>query len=54
MFIMFRCKDTVVGNAIIRGVSGGERKRVTTGTQWSLYIIIFYTNMNFVCWVLYF
>ncbi|GMF26663.1 unnamed protein product [Phytophthora lilii] len=26
-----RCKNTKVGNAMIRGVSGGERKRVTTG-----------------------
>ncbi|KAG6583029.1 ABC transporter G family member 31 [Phytophthora cinnamomi] len=25
------CKDTVVSNAMLRGVSGGERKRVTTG-----------------------
>ncbi|RHZ00591.1 hypothetical protein DYB35_012149, partial [Aphanomyces astaci] len=25
------CKDTVVGNAMLRGVSGGERKRVTVG-----------------------
>ncbi|CAK4186142.1 unnamed protein product [Aphanomyces euteiches] len=25
------CKDTIVGNAMLRGVSGGERKRVTLG-----------------------
>ncbi|KAG9410913.1 hypothetical protein AC1031_018940 [Aphanomyces cochlioides] len=25
------CKDTIVGNAMMRGVSGGERKRVTIG-----------------------
>ena len=24
------CSDTIVGNAMMRGVSGGQRKRVTT------------------------
>jgi len=25
------CSDTIVGNEMTRGVSGGQRKRVTTG-----------------------
>ena len=25
------CADTIVGNAMLRGISGGQRKRVTTG-----------------------
>lgn len=25
------CADTIVGNQMLRGVSGGQRKRVTTG-----------------------
>jgi ABC-type multidrug transport system ATPase subunit/ABC-type multidrug transport system permease subunit len=25
------CRNTIIGNALIRGVSGGQRKRVTTG-----------------------
>lgn len=25
------CSDTIVGNEMLRGISGGQRKRVTTG-----------------------
>jgi hypothetical protein len=27
------CADTLIGNEMIRGVSGGQRKRATTGLQ---------------------
>jgi len=27
------CADTIIGNAMRRGVSGGQKKRVTTGAQ---------------------
>lgn len=33
------CSDTIVGNDMIRGVSGGQRKRVTTGIS-SLSLIV--------------
>jgi hypothetical protein len=26
------CADTIVGSEMVRGISGGQRKRVTTGT----------------------
>ena len=27
------CADTIIGNAMTRGVSGGQKKRVTTGAR---------------------
>lgn len=30
------CADTLVGSQIIRGISGGQRKRVTTGKSISI------------------
>jgi hypothetical protein len=27
------CADTMVGNEMLRGISGGQRKRVTTGKE---------------------
>lgn len=31
------CADTLVGNDMLRGVSGGQRKRVTTGISSNLF-----------------
>lgn len=28
-----KCKDTLVGNEFVRGISGGEKKRVTVGVD---------------------
>lgn len=30
---LIKCKDTKIGNAMIRGVSGGERKRTSIGVE---------------------
>ena len=29
------CADTMVGDEMVRGISGGQRKRVTTGKEFS-------------------
>jgi len=30
---MHRCQDTIIGGSYVRGVSGGERKRVCIGNE---------------------
>lgn len=32
-FIFHRCQDTMIGGSFVRGVSGGERKRVCIGNE---------------------
>ena len=29
----FRCQNTIIGGALVRGISGGERKRVCIGNE---------------------
>ncbi|KAF5756667.1 putative ABC transporter, P-loop containing nucleoside triphosphate hydrolase [Helianthus annuus] len=39
------CRDTVVGNQMIRGISGGQKKRLTTGKQ--LYLMFNYARRDY-------
>lgn len=33
IFLQIRCQDTIIGGPFVRGVSGGERKRVSIGHE---------------------
>lgn len=33
MYICHSCQDTMIGGSFVRGVSGGERKRVCIGNE---------------------
>jgi hypothetical protein len=37
------CADTIVGNEMLRGISGGQRKRVTTGKTYIISILMNFT-----------
>jgi hypothetical protein len=37
------CADTIVGNEMLRGISGGQRKRVTTGKTYIISILMHIT-----------
>lgn len=36
------CSETIVGSDMLRGVSGGQRKRVTTGLSLTFYLHAFH------------
>lgn len=40
------CRDTIVGDEMQRGISGGQKKRVTTGLHLRLFNLYYLYNYN--------